>query len=116
MKIIREIIIILLFLGLGELTSYLAPFPLPGTIMGMIYLFLALYFKWLNLSSIETVSNVVLKHIALFFIPAGVNILANLELISKNLAGILIIVIGSTVIVMVSAGLWTQFFIEGEKE
>lgn len=81
---------------------------IPGSIIGMILLFLALQFKIIRLNQIEEVSNFFLDNIAFFFVPAGVSLINSLEIIKDNLFLFLVVIFVSTFIVMYTTSLVVQ--------
>ena len=75
MKILTQIGIVLGVCLVGEGISFLLPFPFPGSVIGMILLFLLLFLGILRPDHIAQKSDFLLKNMAFFFIPAGVGIL-----------------------------------------
>lgn len=85
MKVFNQLVIILSIWVIGEyISSFIQGIILiPGSIVGMLLLFLLLQFKVLDLSSIENVSGFFLDNMAIFFIPAGVSLIKSLDLIRE---------------------------------
>ncbi len=110
MKILKQLSIILVIWSLGEYMSYFIKdmLSIPGSIIGMILLFLALQFKIIRLNQIEEVSNFFLDNIAFFFVPAGVSLINSLEIIKDNLFLFLVVIFVSTFIVMYTTSLVVQ--------
>lgn len=110
MKILKQLSIILVIWSLGEYMSYFIKdmLSIPGSIIGMILLFLALQFKIIRLNQIEEVSNFFLDNIAFFFVPAGVSLINSLEIIKDNLLLFLVVIFVSTFIVMYTTSLVVQ--------
>ncbi|MDR1707373.1 CidA/LrgA family protein [Dysgonomonas sp.] len=100
MKMVKGIFIILLFYFLGQAISYLIDGFVPGNIIGMILLFLSLYFKAINPDNVKDVANTFTRNMAIFFIPAGAGILGSYGIISKFWMSILIVCSVSTVLVI----------------
>jgi len=103
MKIMKQIFFILLFYILGELLSRLIRFALPsifipGTILGMILLVVALCRKWVKLEHVEDVGNFLTSNMAFFFIPAAVGVMEYFDLLKTDLFKILILVVVSLII------------------
>ena len=102
MKILNQLAIIL---GLWALGEYISSFiqsvvVIPGSIIGMILLFILLKAKVIKLESINEVSNFFLDNMAIFFIPAGVSLIQSLDIISSNIIVLAITIIISTILVM----------------
>lgn len=110
MKMVKGIFIILLFYFIGELLSLLIKGFVPGSIIGMILLFLCLTFKVRGITSdnVKDVATAFTKNMAIFFIPAGAGLLGSYGLISKFWMSILIICSVSTVLVIAVVGLIQQ--------
>lgn len=100
MKMIKGIFIILLFYFLGQGISYLIDGFVPGSIIGMILLFLSLYFKAISPDNVKDVANAFTRNMAVFFIPAGAGLLGSYGIISKFWMSILIVCSVSTVLVI----------------
>lgn len=106
MKILRQFAIILLILLLGEAIRIGTGISIPGTVIGMIILFIALLTKILKLEQIDMISKFLLDHLAFLFVPAGVGLISCLNLIGEAWLPILAIVLISTVLVIGVTG-WT---------
>lgn len=114
MKLLRQLSIILVICFIGEVIHRFLHIPIPGNVLGMIILLIGLSTGLIKLSYIEEVSQFLLKHLAFFFVPAGVGIIACLNIIKGSLLSILAIVGISTVVVMATTGITVQF-LKGDK-
>jgi holin-like protein len=106
MKILRQVVIILAILLLGEGIRLMTGISIPGTVIGMVLLFLALMTKFIRLEQIDQVTKFLLDHLAFLFVPAGVGLISSLEIIGSSWLPILVIVLVSTVAVIGVTG-WT---------
>lgn len=114
-KIMLQIGILILFtLAMNALSDWLH-LPIPGTILGIIVLFLLLKLNIVKLDWIEAGASWLLAELLLFFIPAAVGIMKYIPMLKSNGLQILVVVISSTVIVMVSSG-WVATLISRRKE
>lgn len=95
---------LLAFWLLGEVIRYLFHWAIPGSIIGMILLTLALEFKFIKLHQVEDVSDFLIRNMAFFFIPPGVGLMVNLELIAANWLAITLATLISTFLVFVVTG------------
>ena len=91
MLLIKQFTIILFFYALGEFISYVLPFSFPGSIIGMVLLFCALSMKLVKVEAIKKVSDLFLKYMALFFIPAGVSVMSSFGLIEEYFLTIVLV-------------------------
>jgi holin-like protein len=108
MKLVRQFSIILLIAFSGEIINYFFNTPIPGNVLAMIILLILLSHGLVKLKMIAQVANFMLAHLAIFFIPAGVNLIKNLDLLKKDWLAILTIVVVSTIVIMVVTGFTIQ--------
>ncbi len=113
MKIIRECSIILIICCLGEAIHSFLNLTIPGNVIGMILLLLALCTGIIKVKSVENVSNFLLKNLAFFFVPAAVGLMTCLSIISKNLLSLFLVIIISTVVVILTTGVTVQLIKRG---
>jgi len=106
MKLLRQFLIILIICFIGEVLSKVVHVPLPGSIIGMILLFICLFTGLIKLEMIEEISKFLIDHLAFFFIPSGVGLLAYVGILKENLLPILVICFLTTFLVMITTG-WT---------
>ncbi len=115
MKLLRQFLIILIICVLGEVLNKVVHIPLPGSIIGMILLFICLLTGIIKIEMIEEISKFLLDHLAFFFIPSGVGLLAYMGILKQNAVPLVVICLVTTVIVMVVTGLTVQL-IKGRKK
>ncbi len=101
---------ILIFYFLGELFSKIIHNFIPGSVLGMILLFLALFFKLLRPDNVREVATAITKNMAVFFVPAAVGLMVYAGVLAKNLIAIVIAIGGSTVLIMVTVSLIQERF------
>lgn len=109
MKLLRELLIILVFYFVGEILTKLLNLPVPGNIMGMILLLILLCTNVVKLEMVDTVANFLLEHLAFFFIPAGVGLLTSLVVINDSFIRLLIVCFISTIITIAVTALVVDF-------
>jgi len=105
MMIIKQVGLFLGFWFLGELIAYLTAIPVPGSIIAMLLLVVALELKILKPEAIKQTANFLLNNMALFFIPAGVGLMCHYELLQKEWLPITIAIVGSALLVLSVVGL-----------
>lgn len=108
MRFIKQFIIILIVSLIGEFLGYVLPLPVPGSIYGLVLMFCALKFKIFPLSSVKETSMFFIDIMPIMFVPPGVAIIGNLELLKDHWWQIVLIAIISTFVVMIITGLVTQ--------
>ncbi len=75
MKYIFQFCILMIFVLLGEVLAYLIPFPIAGSIYGLVLLFLSLVIGLVKLSWIEDIANWLHNVMGLFFIAPAVAVI-----------------------------------------
>ncbi|WP_423189115.1 CidA/LrgA family protein [Alkalibacterium sp. f15] len=108
MVIIKQLFWILFFSFLGEIGSYLSPVAVPGSVIGMILLFFALHFKWIEMEKVEAVGEWLTNNMAILFIPAGVGLMTNFSIIGDVWWQLLLVVLISTLAMMALVGVVVQ--------
>ncbi|MCP9611701.1 CidA/LrgA family protein [Coprobacter tertius] len=101
---IKGAAIIMLFYFLGECISLSIGSIIPGSVCGMILLFLSLLAKWVKPKDVKNVSNALTQNMALFFVPAGVGLMVSYELIIKYWAVFLIVSVVTTAVIIAVVG------------
>jgi len=92
---------LLAFQLLGEVTSRGLDLPLPGPVVGMAALF-ATCLVWPRLASIiAPTTNVLLAHLSLLFVPAGVGVVGHLDKFGADGLALGVTIIGSTIAAIV---------------
>ena len=89
-----------LFLGLGELIVYFIEIPLPGNILGMILIFVALKLKLIKLEAVKPASDMLIQYLMLFFVPFGVGLLAYFDFIKMHWSVLMVAAGVSTLITL----------------
>ncbi|GGM35689.1 holin-like protein CidA [Paraliobacillus quinghaiensis] len=98
--ILIQIIFIHVFLLLAIGIKSLFSIPLPASMIGLVLLFLALYFKIIKLEWVEQGANWLMAELLLFFIPSAVGIVNYNEIASWQGVEVILIIGVSTFIVM----------------
>lgn len=115
MKTFRELILIFGFYYAGELISKGLSLPLPGSLIGMILLFVALQTHILRLDMVEDSAEFLLRHLPFFFIPAGVSLMSSFFHIQSIWLQILLVCMITTILTMGLSGYSIQKFMERKK-
>lgn len=106
MKIIMQLFWIILFSLLGEIvsvaiTSFVA---IPGSVIGMVLLFLALHFNVLKLSQVDEVGSWLTDNMAILFVPAGVGLMTNFDVLAESWLQLIVIMFVTTILMMIFVG------------
>ena len=116
LKLFREALIILGIYLVGELVSTSLHLPIPGNIVGLVILFILLWTKIVKVDNISNVTNFLLDHLAFFFIPAGVGLMASLGIIKTTWWQLLIVCVLTTTIIIGVTGIIVQSISRKTKE
>lgn len=118
MKVFNQLAIILGIWAVGEyISSMISGFVLiPGSIVGMILLFLMLQFKIISIESIDSISGLFLDNMALFFVPAGVSLIKSMDLIKQNIILLVLAIFVTTVIVMWCTGIVVEIMMKRKEK
>lgn len=101
--------VLLGFWLLGEGLVALLHWMIPGSIIGMILLTLSLELKLIKLSAVEDVSDFLIRNMAFFFIPPGVGLMVNFDMIIDHWLAITLATVISTLLVLVVTGAVSQW-------
>lgn len=111
MRIPLQLAIIFAICLAGEFLHRIVGVPLPGNIIGMVLLLLLLCLKVVKLEHIADVSGFFLKHLALFFLPPSIAIMAAGDDILSRWPLLLALCIAFTIVTIAMTGVSTQFLI-----
>ncbi|AJS60473.1 CidA/LrgA family protein [Paenibacillus sp. IHBB 10380] len=104
MKGIIQVAALMIFsLTMNQLTQWLQ-WKIPGSILGILVIFILLETRVIRLEWIEIGANWLLAELLLFFVPAAVGIMKYIPMLQSDGLRILIVVMISTFIVMISTG------------
>jgi len=104
----RGFFLIMLFLILGKTISSYLPIPFPGSIIGLILLFIALSLSLVKVEWIMLSGSIILKYMALLFIPIGVGLINYFDLIISHWVVIIFSLLFTTLFIMFVVGHFYQ--------
>lgn len=118
MKYLRQFGIILGVTCAGEIMKYFIPLPIPGSIYGLILMFLLLLMRVIKVEHVKETGEFLIEIMPLMFIPAGVGLVTSWNQLQSFLVPLLVITVVSTFVVMIVTGKVTDFLIsrKGEKK
>ena len=105
MKYITQVLIIVLFTFLGEVLSYVIPFPIPAAIYGIVLMLIALGTGILKPEKVRDVSQFLISIMPVLFVAPAVRILEYWGIIAPNVAAIATIAVVSTFLVFAVSAL-----------
>ncbi|HQX89929.1 MAG TPA: CidA/LrgA family protein [Moraxellaceae bacterium] len=101
---IRGLLILLLCQFAGEIVARAAGIPVPGGVIGMLILFAALVIRRHVPADLDQVSQVVLKPLTLYFVPASVGIITMGPLLAQEGLRIGLVMVLSTLTPLLLCG------------
>ena len=110
---LQGLVLLLGFQFAGELVARLLDLPIPGNVIGMAMCLLALSAGLVKEESITEAGELLLKYMALFFVPAGVGVMLYFDLIAKEWLPIIVGTVVSTFVVMAVTG-WVEQLLGGD--
>ena len=104
------IFVVLLFYAIGEGVSLAINGVIPGSVIGMLLLFVALQLRVIPSGSVKGFATFLTSNMALFFVPAGVGLMVAYRVLLQNWVAITVVSVVSTILVMVVVGHTHQRF------
>lgn len=105
MKLLFQLLIIISFTFLGELISSVLPFSFPGSLIGLLLLFMALCLKIVKVLHVKEVSQWLQKNMAFLFVPLCVGVMQYFDIIKLHFLEFIILLVVSTIVTMVLTAL-----------
>ena len=115
-KVIAQVLFFIIFAQGCRFVSEYFNLPIPGSIIGIIIMFVLLKLKVVKLAWVELGAKVLVAEMMLFFVPSVVGILKYQQLIMANGLHILIVIVVRTVSVMLSSGLMSEWLSKEREE
>ena len=115
MRIPLQLAVIFAICVAGEFLHRIVGVPLPGNIIGMVLLFILLCTKVIKPEQISGVSSFFLNHLALFFLPPSIAIMAVGDEVLSKWPLLLFLCIAFTLVTIAAGGRVTQFFIRRQE-
>lgn len=98
MKILKQVAVIFGVCLLGQAISEVIPIPFPGSVISMVIMFILFLVNWLKPKKLKEINGFLLENMAFFFIPSGVGIITQFDVIKNSVLQIFIICVVSTVV------------------
>lgn len=103
------IAVFLLLQIIGETISLLLNLPIPGAVLGMVLMLFFLITKDGLLEKVRPTASVLLAHLALLFVPAGIGVIRQSERITSEWLAITLVIVLGTAITMIATALTIQW-------
>lgn len=112
---INALMILLGFQLLGELVVMVLQLPVPGPVVGMVLLTATLLLRKEVPQSLHTMSQSMLRHLSLLYIPAGVGVIALIGRVNDAWLPLLVTLFASTIITLIVTALTMQLLLRGKR-
>ena len=96
---------LLVFQLAGEVVARWLALPVPGPVLGMLFLFIALMLRQGPDKELQTTSQNLLQHLSLLFVPAGTGIMVHLHRVADEWLPLLLSLLISTAATLVVTAL-----------
>ena len=100
---------------IGELIVVLLGLPLPGPVLGLVFLLIGLLLIGRIPDSVRNVSSGLLTNLSLLFVPAGVGLVLHFDLLANEWWIILLALIFSTLLAAVVTALMFRWLMRAVK-
>jgi holin-like protein len=107
--VLQALTILLAFQLIGEGISQVLRLPIPGPVVGMGLLLLALAARPRLAEPLRATAQGVLQHLSLLFVPAGVGVMLHARRVADEWVAIAIALVASTVLGIAATALTVRF-------
>lgn len=108
--------VLLLFQLIGEVIVLFARLPIPGPVIGLLLLFLALSMRGRLAEPLRDTANGILQHLSLLFVPAGVGVMVHFSRVSGEWLPIVAAVLISTALAIGVSALVMRALMRGRSD
>ncbi|MBU3099965.1 MULTISPECIES: CidA/LrgA family protein [Clostridium] len=113
MRYLRQLMIVLIPYVLGTVLQLILKLPIPGSVIGLILLFLGLQIGIVKIEMIEELCEFLLSNMSFLFIPAGVGLMTAFGVLKGKWIPFMIIVVFSTCVVWIVTALVVKILRKG---
>ena len=116
MKYLRQFGIILAVTCAGEIMKYFIPLAIPGSIYGLILMFVLLLTRVIKVEHVKETGEFLIEIMPLMFIPGGVGLVTAWGDLKDMMLPVVVITIISTIVVMAVTGKATELIMKTGKK
>jgi holin-like protein len=109
LKIAFQVLVLLGIALLGNKVTQVLQLHVPGSIIGIFFIFLLLEIKMIRLEWLEAGANILIAELLLFFIPSAVGVVEYRQIMLANGVRFGSVIFLSTITVMVCTGFLAEF-------
>jgi len=112
---LRAFVLIYACLYAGIFIASLLPITIPGSIIGMLILFVLLALQIMPPQWVNPGCNILIRYMALLFVPIGVGVMQYLDLLRAQLGPVAVSCAVSTLLVFLVVS-WSSHLVHGERK
>jgi holin-like protein len=112
---LRSFILIYLCLYAGIAIASLLPITIPGSIIGMLILFVLLSLQILPAKWVKPSCHLLIRYMALLFVPIGVGVMQYYSVLKAQFGPVVVSCFISTLVVLVIVS-WSSHLVHGERK
>lgn len=116
MKYVKQFMLIMLVSFLGEILGYYIPLPIPGSIYGLLIMFVLLLSGIVKLESVKESASFLVEIMPIMFIPPAVGIIASWGEAKRMLIPLFVISFLTTLLVFFVSGKVTDALLGGKDD
>ncbi|USG63873.1 CidA/LrgA family protein [Brevibacillus ruminantium] len=116
METIKGIILLLAFYGIGIAAGKWLHIPLPGNIIGMLLLTLALVTGVVKMNWVDKASQLLIRHMMLFFVPIMIGVSSYLKILGEHPVALILAMVLGPAFVMVVTGRLIQWYLDRRRK
>lgn len=113
---LKGLLVLLLFQGIGEATSHYSGLPIPGPVIGMILLFIYLQLSRSELSiGLGDAAHFMIRWLSLLFVPACVGFFFLIKIPNKQWVAVAGVIVISTLVTMIITAFLMKYLMAKSK-
>jgi holin-like protein len=113
--ILHALALLLAFQLIGEAVTFALALPLPGPVLGMTLLLLAVTLRRDLLARLKPTSGTLLSHLSLLFVPAGVGVMVHGARLAAEGVAIVVAIVVSTVLALAATALTVRALLRDDE-
>ncbi len=112
---LRSFILIYLCLYAGVAVASLLPITIPGSIIGMLILFVLLSLQILPAKWVKPSAHLLIRYMALLFVPIGVGVMQYYAVLKAQFGPLVVSCFVSTLLVLIVVS-WSSHLVHGKRK
>lgn len=112
---LRAFVLIYLCLYAGIFVASLLPIVIPGSIIGMLILFVLLSLQILPAKWVKPGCHLLIRYMALLFVPIGVGVMQYYDVLKAQFGPVVVSCLISTLMVLIIVS-WSSHLVHGERK